>query len=205
MKSYGQYCAVARALDVVGDRWTILIVRELLIAPKRYGELRAGLPGIATNLLAERLQHLLEAGVVERTDDRYELTARGRELEVVVDALFRWGLPLMVTGQGGDAFSADWLGPALCRLYDGVAADPPRTIDVAIGEDSLRLVVGPDGPRVGPVGDERADATISGTPDQVLGVLSGMLPIHEAGVHVRGGRVIRELARRRVPSGRSPG
>ncbi len=68
-RSYGQYCGLARALDVVGNRWNLLIVRELLIGPARYRQLQAGLPGIATNLLAERLRELEEAGVIERQLD----------------------------------------------------------------------------------------------------------------------------------------
>ena len=80
MRSYDQYCAVARALDVVGDRWTLLIVRELLLRPCRYRELQEGLPGVATNLLADRLRHLEESGVVTRDEQgRYELTARGKD------------------------------------------------------------------------------------------------------------------------------
>ena len=68
MRSYGQYCALARALDVVGDRWTLLVVRELLARDCRYSDLREGLPGIATNLLADRLRHLEAAGLVESYD-----------------------------------------------------------------------------------------------------------------------------------------
>src|SRR5437588_6264945 len=68
MRSYRQFCALARALDVIGDRWTLLIVRELLLRPCRYTDLRDGLPGIATNLLAERLRELEAANVVERED-----------------------------------------------------------------------------------------------------------------------------------------
>jgi DNA-binding HxlR family transcriptional regulator len=76
MRSYHQYCSFARGLDIVGDRWILLIVRELLQGPRRYNELLHGLPGIATNLLAERLDDLVEAGVLERrTDHTYALTA----------------------------------------------------------------------------------------------------------------------------------
>ena len=80
MRSCGQYCAVARALDVVGDRWTLLIVRELLLRPCRDRELEEGLPGVATNLLADRLRHLEESGVVTRDEQgRYEVTAEGKD------------------------------------------------------------------------------------------------------------------------------
>ena len=74
MRSYGQYCSVAKALDILGDRWTLLILRELLARGAcRYTDLRAGLPGIATNLLADRLRELEAAGIVERADDGYQL------------------------------------------------------------------------------------------------------------------------------------
>ena len=105
MRSYDQYCALAKALDVVGDRWTLLIVRELLVRPCRYSELQDGLAGIATNLLAERLRQLEGAGVIDREGDgRYELTDRGRRLGTAVHELVRWGAPLMLAGQGTDAF-----------------------------------------------------------------------------------------------------
>src|SRR3954468_24706379 len=102
MRSYGQYCSVAKALDVVGERWTLLIVRELLAQGAcRYTDLRAGLPGIATNLLADRLRELEAAGIVEREDapppiatTLFRLTERGAALEPVIYALGRWGAPL---------------------------------------------------------------------------------------------------------------
>src|SRR5271155_4436505 len=103
MRSYGQYCSVAKALDVIGDRWTLLIVREVLAGgPSRYTDLRNGLPGIATNLLAERLRELEHAGIIVREDAPppvatalFSLTARGEQLKTVIDELGRWGMPLM--------------------------------------------------------------------------------------------------------------
>jgi len=96
MRSYGQSCGVAKALDLLGERWTLLIVRELLQGPSRYTDLRNGLPGIATNLLAERLRELEEAGVVLREEAPppiatalYSLTDRGQELQSVIYELGR--------------------------------------------------------------------------------------------------------------------
>src|ERR1700758_5140593 len=118
IRSYGQYCAVAKALDVVGDRWTLLIVRELLLrGSARYSELREGLPGIATNLLAERLRALQREGVVDRrrqpppaASTVFELTPRGQELAAVVGALGRWGLRYIAEGPGeSDEFRSRWL------------------------------------------------------------------------------------------------
>src|ERR1700757_2727915 len=99
MRSYGQYCSVAKALDLVGDRWTFLIVRELLLRGAcRYTDLRAGLPGIATNLLAERLRELEGAGVISSraapppiATTLFSLTERGAALEPVIMQLGRWG------------------------------------------------------------------------------------------------------------------
>src|SRR5208282_4278869 len=108
MRSYGQYCSVAKALDVIGDRWSLLIVRELLLRePCRYTDLHRGLPGIATNLLADRLRELEQAGLLAREEapppvasTLYRLTGRGRELEGVLVALGRWGVPLMAEPAG---------------------------------------------------------------------------------------------------------
>jgi DNA-binding HxlR family transcriptional regulator/putative sterol carrier protein len=97
-RSYDQYCAVARAMDVIGERWTVLLVRDLLLGPKRYKDLLAGLPGIGTNLLADRLRELEGAGLIERTvlpppagSAVYQLTEAGRALEPAMVALGRWG------------------------------------------------------------------------------------------------------------------
>src|SRR5918911_4809011 len=99
MRSYGHYCGVAKALDLVGDRWSLLIIRELLLrAACRYTDLRDGLPGIATNLLAERLRDLEAAGIVERESapppvatTLFRLTDRGLELRPAIHALGHWG------------------------------------------------------------------------------------------------------------------
>src|SRR6188508_1089348 len=95
---YGQRCGVARALDIVGERWTLLLVRELMIGPRRFKDILGGLPGIGTNLLTDRLKDLEQAGVVARRvlpppagSTVYELTELGRGLEPVVFALGWWG------------------------------------------------------------------------------------------------------------------
>src|SRR3712207_6674695 len=97
-RSYDQFCALAKALDVLGERWTLLVVRELLLGPKRYSDLLEGLPGIGTNLLATRLKTLEANGLVARrrlpapaASTVYELTDRGRGLEPALYELMRWG------------------------------------------------------------------------------------------------------------------
>ncbi len=106
-RSYHQYCALARGLDLVGDRWTLLIVRDLLLGPMRYGDLAAGLPGISTNMLADRLRELEGAGVLGRAtlpppagSAVYQLTQTGQGLEPVLLALGRWGAQFL--GRPGD-------------------------------------------------------------------------------------------------------
>src|SRR5919205_66330 len=96
-RSYGDRCGIARALDLVGERWALLVVRELLLGPKRFTDLRAGLPHVSPDVLAQRLRELEQAGVLRRgtlpppaASRIYELTGRGRELEPVVLALGRW-------------------------------------------------------------------------------------------------------------------
>lgn len=113
-RSYDQFCAVARGLDLVGERWTLLIVRDLLVGPKRYTDLLAGLPGIGSNLLAERLRSLEGQGLVERValpppsgSTVYRLTATGAALEPVVFALGRWGHQFLGAPRSADAFLPD--------------------------------------------------------------------------------------------------
>lgn len=106
-RDYRQYCGLAVALDVLGERWTLLIIRELLLGPRRYGELLAELPGIGTNLLAERLKLLVERGVLRHAtaDGReraYELTDLGEELRAPVLGLARWGLAQLGEPSNGD-------------------------------------------------------------------------------------------------------
>src|SRR6187401_1310870 len=97
-RTYGDRCGVARALDLVGERWALLVVRELLLGPKRFTDLRAGLPGLSPDVLSQRLRELEQAGILARrtlpppaASQVYELTDRGHELRPVVLALGRWG------------------------------------------------------------------------------------------------------------------
>ena len=118
MKSYQQHCGLARALDVVGGRWTLLIVRELLLGPRRYSELLENLHGMTTNLLASRLKAMRDDGLIEKSEQAYRLTDRGRELEAVVLALGAWGQPLLSTRKKGHRRNVDWAMISLKRRYD---------------------------------------------------------------------------------------
>ena len=137
MRSYGQYCSVAKALDVIGDRWTLLVIRELLPqGPCRYTDLKNGLPGIATNLLSDRLRELEAAGLVRREEAAppvattlFRLTEAGAGLEPVLDALGAWGIRYMAQPADGDEFRSHWLSfPASLFLHDrDPDAPPPRS------------------------------------------------------------------------------
>jgi len=190
MKSYHQYCSVARALDVVGDRWVLLIVRELLaFGPSRYSDLKRGLPGIASNLLAERLRTMEADGLVERRDapapigtQVYELTERGRELEDVLRALIRWGVSTMTTGPSED----DAVQPQWSALLAGLtlsgrsSADAETILGIETGSETVRVALRHDGFEIERGPHAEADVTLSGPALLVGGLLSGRLTITEA-------------------------
>jgi len=122
-RSYDQYCGLARSLDVVGERWTLLVVRNLLLGPQRYSDLLRGLPGITTNLLAKRLKEMEVHGLIERAErdasSAYRLTETGRALEPAIHALGRWGWDRLGKPRAGDRRNIDWLLVALRRRYRG--------------------------------------------------------------------------------------
>ncbi len=91
MRSYGQFCGLAFGLDIIGDRWNMLIVRNLILGPQRWKEMRFNLPGIAKNLLSKRLKDLTDAGVIVSDKETYALTEKGRELEPIIFGIARWG------------------------------------------------------------------------------------------------------------------
>ena len=131
-RDYGQYCGVTRALELVGERWALLIVRDLLVGPRRYGELAEGLPRIPSNILAARLKELQAAGILRRAPRSrvvvYELTPYGRELEPVVLALGAWGFKAMGEPRDEQIVTADSMTMALRTAFrPDVAADLPAT------------------------------------------------------------------------------
>jgi DNA-binding HxlR family transcriptional regulator len=188
VRSYDQFCGLARALDLVGDRWTLLIVRELLITDgARYTDLQYGLPGIATNLLAERLRHLEDNGLVAReaapppiATTLFRLTARGRELRPVLQALGMWGRPLMDEMPKGAAFRSHWLAlPLESLLTDHAPERPPVTIAVHTGDQPITVSV--DGEvRVHTGVSPGPDASITASPDLVVGLLTGEFDLETA-------------------------
>jgi DNA-binding HxlR family transcriptional regulator len=185
-KSYGQFCGLARALDVVSGRWSLLIVRELLVSPARYGQLQAGLPGISTNLLAERLRELEAAGVVERRLDvdsngvLYALTPWGEELRGPIAGLVRWSTPLMITGPGEDSFRPHWLVVAVEALMGVRRAEVPVTVGVEVDGMTLTVRVDATGVHAAIVVDRPPETVLCAEPMVVLGLASGMLTVEQA-------------------------
>ncbi len=144
-RSYGQYCGVTRAIELVGERWALLIVRDLLVGPRRYTDLKQGLPRIPTNILAARLKELQEGGVVRRVPLAscglvYELTPYGRALEPILLAIGRWGFQAMGEPEAEDVVTPDSLTMALRTSFQPEqAAD--LDVELHVGDVALRVQV----------------------------------------------------------------
>ena len=208
MRSYGQYCAVARALDVVGDRWNLLIVRELLLRGAcRYTDLLNGLPGIATNLLADRPRELEQTGIVAREEAPppiattvFRLTSRGEQLRDVLVELGRWGAPLMAEPPGGDAFRSHWLAlPVELFLKDQTPDGPPVTIELRIGDETATVEAIDGRVRARRGSAEDPDLILTGDPQAVLGVLTGRLDLGTAKARGLGHEGSTKILRRLQP------
>lgn len=189
MKTYSQYCAVARSLDLVGDRWVLLIVRELLSqGPCRFTDLRDGLPGIATNLLAARLKDMEENGLITRVDapppvatGLYQLTERGQQLQPVIAALVEWGLPTMPVVTEGEAVRGNWLGLlGQLRLRDTEPAQGPLTIAIDTDEAPVHLVSSGHTFEIRRGHPAAADVRLSGPARLIGGYLGGLLSLAKA-------------------------
>ncbi|MDQ3955781.1 MAG: helix-turn-helix transcriptional regulator [Actinomycetota bacterium] len=180
-KSYGQYCGLAKALDHVGDRWTLLIVRELLISPRRYSEIREALPGIATNLLADRLRDLEADGIIRSGSyGAYELTDFGRGLEKAVHELVRWGGHWMGDRTEDEEFRPEWLAVALAALLPR-----RRKGKVEIRADGAVVNIDRGRVDVGPADDP--EAVVEGSADAILGLAAGRAPFSGVSV-IKGDR-----------------
>ncbi len=189
-RSYKQFCGIARALDLIGERWALLVVRELVLGPKRFTDLRQGLPGIATNVLSQRLHQLQRDGVVARrrlpppaASTVYELTEYGQELVPIMLALGRWGARTMGARSPEQTLRPEWLAVALKAFYQPQAA---KGLSARIGLDlggaqfaisldrgRLEIVPGENGP---------ADLTIAADPETLVGFLAGApVPVQAEG------------------------
>jgi DNA-binding HxlR family transcriptional regulator len=178
-RTYGDPCGVARALDVIGERWAILVVRELLLGPKRFTDLRAGLPHVGPDVLSQRLRELEQAGVVRRgklappAGSRiYELTDWGRELEPVVLGLGRWGSRAAFPPEHAE-LGIDSLIIALKTLFDPALADgiAGRSFELRLDDQTFEMRVGETELETSRGAARSPDAVItagSGTLQQVL-------------------------------------
>jgi DNA-binding HxlR family transcriptional regulator len=182
MRSYGEYCSVAKGLDVVGDRWTLLIIRELLIRGGcRYTDLKDGLPGIASNLLAERIRDLEAAGVIRREEapppvatTLFHLTDSGAELLPVVEAIGRWGVRYMAERAENDEFRGHWFAfPARFFLHDREPGGPPVSIELHAGSSPAVIEVSGGAVRTRLGTAVAPDLVLTGEPQLILALFAG--------------------------------
>jgi DNA-binding HxlR family transcriptional regulator len=179
-RSYDQFCGVARALDVVGERWALLVVRDLLLGPKRFTDLRRGLPGIGTNVLTARLKELERTGVVQRrmlpppaASAVYELTDYGRELEGPLLALGRWGA-VSLGRRDGQSLRSEWLAVALKAFFRPEAAsDVHATVELRFGDGTFLARIDRGTLVVEPALPDGADLVLTTEVEALIGFLAG--------------------------------
>jgi DNA-binding HxlR family transcriptional regulator len=179
-RTYDQFCGVARALDLVGERWALLVVRDLILGPKRFTDLRRGLPGIGTNILAARLKELERGGIVARrtlpppaASVVYELTEYGRALEGPLLALGRWGA--MSMGQrDGQALRSEWLAVALKAFFrPEAAAGLTATVELRFDDGTFRARIDGGSLVVEPCSPNGADLVLRTEVETLIAFLAG--------------------------------
>ncbi|MFE1228769.1 winged helix-turn-helix transcriptional regulator [Streptomyces sp. NPDC058745] len=188
-RTYNQYCATARTLDLVGDRWTLLLIRELLTGPKRYGDLQTSLRGLGTGLLAARLKHLEREGLVHKITlpppartPAYALTEAGQELGPAVLSLARWGMKwAMGERRETETFHPGWAVLGLRACFEAKAAAGLRAVyEFRVGDEVFhaRIDDGTIEALHGPA--QHPDATISMSEDVFIGVTGQKQTLAEA-------------------------
>jgi DNA-binding HxlR family transcriptional regulator len=179
-RGYHEYCAVARALDEVGERWTLLIARELLLGPRRFTDLANGVPGIGTSVLTTRLKELEQRGLIVKRNLAppaasavYELTERGRGLGPVLSALAKWGTSLLGQPREDDEVRSTWLVLGLAVTAGPDPSIPDATYELRIDDETfhIRARDGHLQPAQGPV--PAADVTITMTKHTLAGIAAG--------------------------------
>ncbi len=198
---YGDVCGVARALDLVGERWTLMIVRELLLGPKRFTDLRAGLPGVGPDVLSQRMRDLAAEGLVRKRKlpppvavQVYELTALGRRLEPVVMALGEFGSHLPVPAGPGLRMSFDAHILSLRTLFDADRADGfTARVELRLDGGPVYRALVDGGELVLEQGSaEGPDVIVAGDPGELLGVAHGRMPLAGTGLQFDGDRAVGE-------------
>ena len=185
---YNQFCAVARAAEIVGERWTLLIIRELLLSSMRFGDLRARLDDISPALLTDRLNALMEAGAVQRAAlpapfnaQVYELTETGRAVQPAIRELIRWGGRFLFPVRKGETFEPDWVLLALEAVARRTAVPQCRIgLRIPHGSDLAAFIIegGPEGTRISK-GKSSGIAAIETRFDVLLQILARHLPLDE--------------------------
>lgn len=186
-RSYDDSCGTAHALELIGERWALLVVRELVLGPRRFGDLRASMPGLSANVLTQRLEGLEKSGLLVRRKlpppasvQVYELTEWGREAEPIILALGRWA----VRSPSHDPdlpLSAVSAMLSFGAMFDKASAgDLAVTLAVRFGQEMFSVVVGEGKLSAARGAPERPDFEISGTPSTVVDVVYGLTPLEEA-------------------------
>ena len=185
-KRYAQYCPVAHALELVGERWALLVVRELLDGPKRYTDLAAGLPGIGTNILAGRLRDLEDAGIVQKrrlpppaAANVYELTPYGEELREPLYALGRWGARSLGPPGPDDSLAPGWLLNAV-RATCTVGCLPDKVFELRVDDDVVTARFVEDELVVESGSSGYADTIIETDPPTLFGIAARQLSMDDA-------------------------
>jgi len=204
---YAQFCALARAAEIIGERWTLLVIRELLLGPMRFGDLEARLSGVSPALLTGRLNALIENGVVGRSAlpapfnaQVYELTEIGRAIQPAIRELIRWGGRFLLPMRADDVFEPDWVLLALDAIADRAPTPVCRvTLRVAHASGGASFIIegGPQGTRIAK-GELAEGAVIEARFDTFLAILARQLSLDTAvankQVHLEGSeRTLRKL------------
>jgi DNA-binding HxlR family transcriptional regulator len=177
-RGYKQLCGLAKALDVVGERWTLLLVRQFLLGPMRYGQLLADLPGLTTNLLAQRLKELESVGLIEKVTvagaAAYQLTALGKKLEPVVMELARFGGRYLVKPDKADRANPAWGLLSLKRRYAGGLS---ASLEVRVNGQPYELAFSPRKLEVQQRAAAAPEATLSVSPESFRALFFGGMPV----------------------------
>jgi DNA-binding HxlR family transcriptional regulator len=186
-RSYAHYCAIARSLDVLGERWTLLIIRELLPGPRRYTELHADLPGISTDILATRLKEMEADALLERHRTGpptpawvYELTPRGRDLLPILDALAGWGTGILDGREPTDAVRSHWLALPFARLLRQAIPGHEGIIKVQVDGACWYLHLGPGEPVPAYGGPAEPGAVLTLSTDTMVNLAGAQITLAEA-------------------------
>jgi DNA-binding HxlR family transcriptional regulator len=187
-RPYSQYCPVAHSLELVGERWTLLIVRDLLKSPKRYGDLLAGLPGLGTNILAARLRELEEGGVVQKRRlpppanvNVYELTEYGEQLEEVIQALGRWGFRSLGPPPADCPMPEGWLVQGSRTMFDPMGArDLVESYEVRCGDELATIRIAEGTIQSDPGGADDVDDRLELDPGTLFALASGEMEAKDA-------------------------